>query len=274
MSVLSTRHIRARLSHKSDDKRLVITPILDPETQLKDGDVSVDVRLGRIFSLPRPWSHSSMEDLSTALNAGPLVDQIVLDYGQPLILHPHQFVLARTLEVVRLPPDLMAYVVGRSSWGRRGLTVATATAVHPGFYGPITLELKNVGEVPISLYTFDRVAQLVFHTIDDQPSGPWSADDAADEVVDAGESANGGHSKAVAEGATGEAMSADEGQSKASAEVGNVAGRPGAPGTSAGGALGQFSSTFVPDLGNARDEKTRKKIESLIERRRKSSFSE
>ncbi|MFT3693988.1 MAG: dCTP deaminase [Kofleriaceae bacterium] len=166
MSVLSTEQIAARLVHDDPDHRLVITPILDPENQLKKGQASFDVRLGRSFSLPRPWHHSSMEDLSSTLLSIPVVEEVVLDYGQPLVLHPHQFVLARTLEVVRLPVSLMAYVVGRSSWGRRGLTVATATAVHPRFYGPITLELKNVGELPISLYTFDRVAQLVFHTVD------------------------------------------------------------------------------------------------------------
>lgn len=166
MTVLSTEQIAARLQHDDPDQRLVITPILDPGNQLIKGRASFDVRLGRSFSLPRPWHHSSMEDLSNTLLSVPVVEEVVLNYGQPLVLHPHQFVLARTLEVVRLPINLMAYVVGRSSWGRRGLTVATATAVHPRFYGPIALELKNVGELPISLYTFDRVAQLVFHTVD------------------------------------------------------------------------------------------------------------
>jgi dCTP deaminase len=56
-------------------------------------------------------------------------------------------------------------VIGRSSWGRRGLIVATAVIIHPGFKGPITLELKNLGEVPIALYPFDRIAQLAFHSV-------------------------------------------------------------------------------------------------------------
>jgi len=207
VSVLSTEQIAARLTDDDPDKRLVVTPILDPANQLKKGQASLDVRLGRSLSLPRPWHHSSMEDLSNSLLSVPVVEEVVLDYGQPLVLHPHQFVLARTLEVVRLPVNLMAYVVGRSSWGRRGLTVATATAVHPRFYGPIALELKNVGELPISLYTFDRVAQLVFHTV-------------------------------------------DTGQMDTRSEP------------------SQFSFGFMPNLGDPRDEDTRKKIEALVERRR------
>ena len=61
---------------------------------------------------------------------------------------------------------MLAYVMGRSSWGRRGLIVATAAVVHPNFAGPITLELKNVGEVPIAVYPFDRIAQLTFHDVE------------------------------------------------------------------------------------------------------------
>jgi dCTP deaminase len=117
--------------------------------------------------MTRPWTQGVAEvygDRGDARTAEPPLEQVVLDFGEPLIIHPHQFVLARTLEFVRLPPDLCAYVVGRSSWGRRGLIVATAVIVHPGFVGPVTLELKNVGEVPLAIYPLDRVAQLAFHS--------------------------------------------------------------------------------------------------------------
>lgn len=242
MTVLTTEQIRSRLIDPTLENRLIITPILDPSTQLKKGDVSIDVRLGRAFAVPRPWSHSAMEDVSDALH-GALVEHIVLDYGQPFVLHPHQFVLARTLEVMRLPADLMAYVVGRSSWGRRGLTVATATAVHPRFHGPITLELKNVGEVPISLYTFDRVAQLVFHSV------------ASD----------------VPRRAEGEDITKEEPQMRG-AET--VASEPANQKDRAHNPLArQFSFGFVPGLGQARDETTRTKIVALTEGRRRASLA-
>jgi dCTP deaminase len=65
-----------------------------------------------------------------------------------------------------MPKDLAAYVIGKSSWGRRGLIIATATAVHPGFVGCLTLELSNVGEVPIEIKPGMRICQLCFHSME------------------------------------------------------------------------------------------------------------
>src|SRR5689334_19167489 len=130
------------MREQSARKRLVVAPLLDPQGQIKSGQAAIDVRLGRAFSMTRPWSQGVAEDYGRGVGrlAEPALEQIVLDFGEALIIHPHQFVLARTLEFVRLPQDLSAYVIGRSSWGRRGLIVATAVVVHPGFAGPITLE--------------------------------------------------------------------------------------------------------------------------------------
>jgi dCTP deaminase len=61
---------------------------------------------------------------------------------------------------------LAASVTSRSKWGRAGLVIATATAVHPGFNGTVTLELINLGEIPLVLYPGLRVAQLVFTKCD------------------------------------------------------------------------------------------------------------
>lgn len=161
---LSADAIAKRMADQNIERRLVVTPLLDRATQLKADQAGLDVRLGRAFSIVRPWTHGVAE-LHGGAGPPPPMERVILDFGQPLIIHPHQFVLARTLEFVRLPLDLSAYVIGRSSWGRRGLIVATAVVVHPGFAGPITLELKNVGEVPLALYPLDRVAQLTLHDV-------------------------------------------------------------------------------------------------------------
>jgi dCTP deaminase len=154
-------------------RRLIVSPLLDPEHQLKAGQSGIDVRLGRAFAIVKSWSHGVAErfEAENAHPTEPPLERVVFDFGEALIIHPHQFVLARTLEFVRLPHDLLAYVIGRSSWGRRGLIVATAVVVHPCFAGPITLELKNVGEVPIALYPMDRIAQLAFHEVRDPMPG-------------------------------------------------------------------------------------------------------
>lgn len=166
VTALNAQGIRDRLTHTSDESRLVVSPLLDPVAQLSKTQAGVDVRLGRVFSLVRPWAHGVGEVIDQAGGSSQAsLDTFVLAFGQPLIIHPHQFVLARTLEMVRLPADMLAYVIGRSSWGRRGLIVATAVVVHPCFAGPITLELRNLGEMPIALYPMDRIAQLTFHCL-------------------------------------------------------------------------------------------------------------
>src|SRR5439155_23912106 len=77
-------------------------------------------------------------------------------------LPPTHLVLAATLEYVRLPADVGAYVLSRSSVGRLGILSATATFIHPHFAGVITLELVNTSETPVRVVPGMRIAQLVF----------------------------------------------------------------------------------------------------------------
>jgi dCTP deaminase len=79
------------------------------------------------------------------------------------VLHPGKFVLGITLEWLRLPGDLAGYVTGKSSLGRRGLIIETAAGVQPGFAGCLTLELANVGEIPVKLVPGMKICQLFLH---------------------------------------------------------------------------------------------------------------
>jgi deoxycytidine triphosphate deaminase len=88
---------------------------------------------------------------------------------EKLVLHPQQLVLGATLEYLSFPDCIGGYVLSRSSWGRLGLIIATATFVNPGFKGCLTLELLNLGEVPLVLYPGIRVAQLVLHKVYGKP---------------------------------------------------------------------------------------------------------
>src|SRR5436309_13869423 len=92
-------------------------------------------------------------------------------FGSKYVLHPGGFVLGATLEWIRLPKNLGAYVIGKSSWGRRGLIIATATGVHPGFTGCLTLELTNVGEIPIKIQPGMTICQLFIHRVEEHGTG-------------------------------------------------------------------------------------------------------
>src|SRR3546814_3010458 len=79
------------------------------------------------------------------------------------VLHPGRFVLGVTLEWLRLPASLSGYVTGKSSLGRHGLVIETAAGIHPQFSGCLTLELANVGEVPLEIYPGMPICQIFLH---------------------------------------------------------------------------------------------------------------
>jgi dCTP deaminase len=140
---------------------------LEPDEQLRDDQASIDVRLGFQFALMTPSLIESVDEFQH--EQPPLLSNLYtrqyVPFGRRIVIHPHQFILAATLEYLRLPKNLMAYVIGRSTWGRLGLIVATAVGIQPNFAGTLTLELRNLGEAPLSLYPGQLIAQLFFHEV-------------------------------------------------------------------------------------------------------------
>ena len=145
--------------------RLVVTPLLSPGQKLDKTSVGIDLRLGQQFLVMEAAGVRTVDPLGDDFKAQVHRSQrrVHVSIGQAFVLHPGRFALGATLEYVRLPKGLAAYVIGRSSWARVGLVIAMATAVHPGFAGVLTLELQNLGDVPLSLYPGSRIAQLLFH---------------------------------------------------------------------------------------------------------------
>jgi dCTP deaminase len=155
---------RAIYQEKDIDRRLIVTPLLE-SAQIGRG--AVDLRLGTEFLLLRRTQRSGLNPGSDSQQeVDEMQERMVIQFGEELWLHPAHFVLAATLEYLRLPNDMAAYVVGRSSWGRVGLIVATAVFVHPGFRGCLTLELVNDGDSPICLSPGMRIAQLAVHRLE------------------------------------------------------------------------------------------------------------
>ena len=92
------------------------------------------------------------------------------------MLHPGEFVLGSTLEVVTLPDDLAARLEGKSSLGRLGLlTHSTAGFIDPGFSGHITLELSNVANLPITLWPGMKIGQLCLFRLTSPAEHPYGS---------------------------------------------------------------------------------------------------
>ncbi len=151
--------------HPDIKKRIIITPLINRE-HIKNG--VVDLRLGTEFILAKKTKFSDLdpkkEDLSKKIKS--YQEKVIIRFKDHLVLHPNQFILGCTLEYIKLPNNIMGYIIGRSSWGRIGLIIATAIFINPGYAGVITLELTNVGDVPLILYPGLRIAQITFHKCD------------------------------------------------------------------------------------------------------------
>lgn len=174
--ILGAEEIRDLLSKPASDpaERLVISPLLDPDSQLKAGTASVDVRLGQHFNVARRTKLALLDHFGADYeqNLKKYKDDYFIPIGDYFVLHPQQFVLGETLEWIHLPSNLAASVVGRSAWGRDGLIIATATGVHPHFSGILTLEICNIGEIPLYLYPGVTIAQLFLMRVEPGSGAP------------------------------------------------------------------------------------------------------
>jgi dCTP deaminase len=166
--MLARHQIVAKLCDPAS--RLAVTPILDADEQL--GRSTLDVRLGPDLVVTRgatagvAFDPADVDEVRRRLED--YQQYIRRPFGSTVYLQPGDFALARTLEHVRLPGNISAEAAGRSSWGRLGLVIATATIVQPNFAGTVTLELANLGNIPIVLYVGMRIAQLAFFELEDE----------------------------------------------------------------------------------------------------------
>ncbi len=170
MAVLGRGALVRRIHGYADDpdERLTVTPLLDEGQQV--GESSIDIRLGSEFIIPRHTNFAAInpaekEKEEIEKRIGQYQQRVTVGFGESFVLQPGQHVLGSSLEYIRLPTSLTAMVEGRSSWGRLGLFVATASAVAPGFKGVITLELINGGQAALVLFPGTRIAQLVIQEV-------------------------------------------------------------------------------------------------------------
>ncbi len=134
---------------------------------------SVDVRLDRFF---RVFNNSRYTHIDPAAQQDDLTTLVEPDGDDPFVLHPGEFVLGSTLEIVTLPDDLAGRLEGKSSLGRLGLlTHSTAGFIDPGFTGHITLELSNVANLPITLWPGMKIGQLCLFRLSSAAEHPYGS---------------------------------------------------------------------------------------------------
>jgi dCTP deaminase len=146
---------------------------LEPYDEVMVQPSSIDVRLDKFFRL---FDNHKYPFIDPAQDQPDLTRLIEVERDEPFILHPGEFVLGSSYEVVTLPDDLAARLEGKSSLGRLGLvTHSTAGFVDPGFSGHVTLELSNAATLPIKLWPGMKVGQLCFFRLSSPAENPYGS---------------------------------------------------------------------------------------------------
>lgn len=164
--VLSDKDLKIALK----SGKIKIKPSPDLETQI--GSCSIDLRLGNVFRIFESGVHGVIDPRKNA--AKEFTKEIIVKVGDPFIMQPGDFILGTTVEDVEIPDDLVGSLEGRSSIGRLGIIVhSTAATIDAGWKGHITLELANMGKLPVALYPDMRICSISFEQLSSPAETPY-----------------------------------------------------------------------------------------------------
>ena len=152
--------------------RIIVTPKPDLKTQL--GSCSIDLRLGNVF---RIFDHSrnAYIDPSKKDYSNEITKEVKVKNNESFMMQPGDFVLAVTLEKVKIPSDIMGRLEGRSSLGRLGIVVhSTASIFDPGWDGKAVLELGNLGRMAVKLTPGMRICAMTFEELTSPAEVPYA----------------------------------------------------------------------------------------------------
>ncbi len=120
-----------------------------------------DIRVGREFKI---FTNVN----STVIDPKNFDDANVVDFeGDVAIVPPNSFALARTVEYFKMPKNVLAICLGKSTYARCGIIV-NVTPFEPEFEGHITIEISNTTPLPAKIYANEGIAQVLFLEGDEQ----------------------------------------------------------------------------------------------------------
>lgn len=100
--------------------------------------------------------------LNTIIDPKKIDSDSFLDFkGQVCIIPPNSFALARSVEYFRIPDNVLAVCVGKSTYARCGI-ITNVTPFEPGWEGYVTLEISNTTPLPAKIYSDEGLCQVLF----------------------------------------------------------------------------------------------------------------
>ena len=149
-----------------------------------------DVRVRPVFKLLRPKIHlppSVMETLfrDPGLSVVYTEDECLspkkdnsaffdIIEGNKVIIPPHGFCLAETVEEFKIPDNITVQCWGKSTYARLG-AVINPTSVKPGFQGTVVIEISNTTDYPLIVYANEGISHFEFHASEDECESNYAA---------------------------------------------------------------------------------------------------
>ncbi|GEB15162.1 dCTP deaminase [Pimelobacter simplex] len=177
---LTDQQITARLA----ELQLEADDLADPFDPQQIGPCSIDLRLSRIYWLPRARSHWRFgRPPAIDLNLGQLMElnpsrgwrRVEAKPQDSITIKPGQLVLARTSERFHVPSDCAAALEGRSSFARLGLSIHAAGGfINPGYTGRMPLTLFNQSPFTLRIPVGTPLCQLMFIKLKEAPKADYA----------------------------------------------------------------------------------------------------
>jgi dCTP deaminase len=165
--ILSDRDIKKALL----SGRIKVTP--KPDLKIQLGSCSLDLHLDNKFRVFKNSSYPYI-DLKGPIETDKIMEEVIVKGDRPFIMQPGDFALVTTVENLELADDLLGRIEGRSSLGRLGIIVhGTASIFDPGWTGKPTMELGNLGTLPIALYPGMRICAFTFEELSSPVEVPY-----------------------------------------------------------------------------------------------------
>jgi len=157
-----------------EGKLVIVAPSskyqFDPKKQVQP--CSIDLRLGNVFTkFKEGVQQFDVKDLG---NIEDYIETFEYKHKEKIIINPNQIIFGQIYELLRLPPDCSGMIEGRSRFARLGISVhSTGGFINPEFEGAMPLQLINNNNIPIVIYPFMQVCQLILVKLTDTPLVPY-----------------------------------------------------------------------------------------------------
>lgn len=168
---LSDKDIQSYL----EDGQLIIVGsrkdlLFDRYTQVQA--CSVDLRLdSRFLKFKDDVKQFDVKDLDKVWD---YLEEFRVKDGQPVVLQPQKILFGQIYEQLRIPSDVSGKIVGRSRFARLGLSVhTTGDFINPEFEGSMPLQLFNHNSIPIVIYPYMTICQLILVKLTTLPLVPY-----------------------------------------------------------------------------------------------------